>query len=386
VRILYVSHSFPLPNDPLSNVGGMQRVAVDLHRMLGQTPGVQLTSLLLETSWRATGFRTAPFLLSLLRRIPGIVEREGIDVVLFSSMVTASVVPFLHRRIRASGAATAAISVGRDLTFPNPIYQRFVPRVLRHLDLVLPISRATAAAALGRGASADRVQVVPCGIDLQWRDGSRPRGEARAAILEHLRSRGRDVPEDALLLLSVGRHQERKGFEWFVGEVVPRLRDPIVYLVAGSGPRTEAIRQRARRSGVEERVVLLGQIPEDLLRLLYAGSDLFVMPNVPVPGDIEGFGVVMLEAGLAGLPVVAADLEGIRDVVTPGANGEVVTAMDGTGFVQAIERYRPIEIRRSASAASVHHVRDNFGWKAIVERYLSIFGSTITSGESSTNV
>ncbi len=47
---------------------------------------------------------------------------------------------------------------------------------------------------------------------------------------------------------------------------------------------------------------MLGRVSEEALGSLYRGADLFVMPNVPVPGDIEGFGVVMLEAGLCGLP------------------------------------------------------------------------------------
>ena len=163
LRILYVSHSFPLPGRPLSNVGGMQRVAVDLYRALEAHPEVEVTPLLLETSWKSTGVRTPAFLLRLLRQIPRIVREREIDVVLFSSMVTAAVTPLIAKRVHAGGAITAAIPVGRDVTLPNLAYQRLVPRVLRRLDVVLPISRATAATCLERGADPARGRDVTLG-------------------------------------------------------------------------------------------------------------------------------------------------------------------------------------------------------------------------------
>src|SRR5690606_1075671 len=118
------------------------------------------------------------------------------------------------------------------------------------------------------------------------------------------------IGRDALLLCSVGRHQERKGFHWFVEEVVPRLGEGTVYLLGGEGPMTPRIRETVARLGLGDRVRVLGQVSEAMLLSLFRGSDLFVMPNIHVPGDLEGFGVVMLEAGICGLPIVAADLEG----------------------------------------------------------------------------
>ncbi len=105
LRILYVSHSFPLPGRPLSNVGGMQRLAQGLHAALAEHPEVRLSSLLLETSWRATPYRMPGFMAGLLRAIPRVVEREGIQVVLFSSMVTATLATVLRGALRRRGAA-----------------------------------------------------------------------------------------------------------------------------------------------------------------------------------------------------------------------------------------------------------------------------------------
>lgn len=374
MRLLYVSHSFPLPGDPLSNVGGMQRVATGLHDALAAHPEVELHRLVLETAWEDTGRRMPPFMAGLLRGIPRTVERERIDVVLFSSMVTATLALPLRRRVAAAGARLAAIPVGRDVTLPVAPYQWLVPRVMRSLDLVFPISRATARECLARGAAPGRTHVVPCGVDTAAFAPPSDRAAARAELLADIGAE--DVPPGALLLASVGRHQERKGFQWFVAEVMPRLPDDVVYLLAGEGPMTGAIRAEVEARGLGGRVRLVGQVSEGTLGRLYRGADLFVMPNVPVAGDIEGFGVVMLEAGLCGLPVLAADLEGIRDVVSEGESGHLVPSRDAAAFAGAVLRYhadRAALARASASAA--RHVADAFSWRSVADRYLHVMRS-----------
>ena len=60
------------------------------------------------------------------------------------------------------------------------------------------------------------------------------------------------------------------------------------------------------------------------------------MPNVNIPGDMEGFGIVMLEAGSCGMPTIAADTEGIRDVIKPGTSGYFCPAEDADAFIAQI--------------------------------------------------
>jgi phosphatidyl-myo-inositol dimannoside synthase len=122
-------------------------------------------------------------------------------------------------------------------------------------------------------------------------------------------------------------------------------------------------------------VVLLGQVSESLLATLYAGSDLFVMPNIPVAGDMEGFGVVMVEAGAAGLPVLAADLEGIRDVIAAGENGELLPSGNAGAFLDAIARYRDPSRLAGASARARAYVVAHFSWAGIADTLVGILQS-----------
>jgi phosphatidylinositol alpha-1,6-mannosyltransferase len=383
MRVLFVSHTFPVPGEPLSNVGGMQRLAVEQRAALEAHAEVELTSLVLESSSRWTEVRTAPFLARLLWQIPAIVRRRRIDVVLFSSMVTAATAPLLRGRLRGTGVLLAATPVGRDVTLPNPAYQRVVGRILGALDLVLPISRATAAECLARGLAKERVAIVPCGVDLARFPPVEERESARTTLLRALEQAGEDpLPEGSLLLCSVGRHQERKGFHWFIEEVMPRLPGDVAYLLGGSGPMSPRIRESVERLGLQERVRVLGRVSEEMLLTLFRGSDLFVMPNVPVPGDIEGFGVVMLEAGLCGLPIVAADLEGIRDVVREGENGVLLPAGSPEPFAAAIEGFRSDRAAlRQASEAALRSTLDRFAWDVVVEQYVEALGAARAGAE-----
>jgi phosphatidylinositol alpha-1,6-mannosyltransferase len=111
-----------------------------------------------------------------------------------------------------------------------------------------------------------------------------------------------------------------------------------------------------------------------MLRTLYRGGDLFIMPNIHVPGDIEGFGVVMLEAGLCGMPVLAADLEGIRDVIREGENGYLLPTRGATLFVNSILRYRDDRAALAeASSAAARYTGRTFSWAGIADRFVEVF-------------
>lgn len=355
----------------MANLGGMQRVAAKLYEELAAHPDVGLSSALLRTSWQWVHVRTVPFLFRAGWTIRGAVQRDEVDVVLFSSMVTATLAVPLRGLLDRHGVTAAAIVHGLDVTMPVPPYQWFVPRVFDALDAVLPVSRATAAACEERGLSARKIHVVPNGIDRERFPPLDDRDAMRNALRGALNTNGYVLPDDALLLCSVGRQVERKGFAWFIEHVMPRLPESVHYWVAGDGPEAEAVQAAIDRNGLGHRVRRLGRVSEQNLTHLYRGADLFIMPNVPVAGDMEGFGIVMLEAGLCGCPVVASRLEGIRDVVKEGVNGHLVPPENPRAFAEAIGQYYGApEQLQAQSMQAAEYVADTFGWTAVADQYV----------------
>ena len=375
MQILFVSHSLPPAGRPLANVGGMQRVATQLHDALGEHDAVDLSSILLRSTWRWTHVRMPPFMAKAWWTIYRRVRADNVDVVLFSSMVTAALAVPLRRTLEQHGVTSAAIVHGLDVTTPFPPYQWFVPHVFDALDAVLPVSQATGDACLERGLTPDKLHVVPNGIALDRFPPLRDRSSMRRTLQEALGTSDHPLPDDALLLCSVGRQVERKGFTWFIKHVMPRLPDNVHYWLAGDGPRADEIQAAIDHHGLNGRVRMLGRVSESNLIHLYRGADLFIMPNVPINGDMEGFGIVMLEAGLGGCPVVASRLEGIRDVVTEGVNGHLVAPERPQAFVNAILRYHNHpEMLDTASKRAARHVANTFGWDAVANQYVEVLG------------
>ncbi|WP_240332978.1 glycosyltransferase family 4 protein [Salinibacter ruber] len=376
MRLLFVSHSLPPEGRPLANVGGMQRVALKLHETLearADANALDYDALLLRSTWRTVHLKTPLFLARAGWQIARAARQNAVDVVLFSSMVTASLAVPLQGLLRRHGVRTAAIVHGLDVTTPFPPYQWFVPKVFGALDAVLPVSRATRQACLDRGAAPTRLRVVPNGIDTDRFEAPADRATARRALAASVEASPPSPPPDGLLLCSVGRQVERKGTAWFVDAVMPRLPADVHYWVAGDGPELDTIEAAIARHDLAPRVRLLGRIPNDTLGALYRGADLFVMPNVPVEDDMEGFGIVLLEAGQCGTPAVAARLEGIQDVIADGVNGHLVAPQSPDAFVDAIAAYRnDSEALDAAAQRALHYTEDTFGWPAVADTYLLV--------------
>jgi phosphatidylinositol alpha-1,6-mannosyltransferase len=188
---------------------------------------------------------------------------------------------------------------------------------------------------------------------------------------------------DTFLLLTVGRQVKRKGHEWFIKEVLPLIKSNVLYLVIGDGPEHEHLKEITKKSPIPQKILLAGKQPDDVLKNAYAASDVFIMPNIPVSGDMEGFGIVLLEANLAGTPAVAADLEGIKDVISDGNNGYKIEVRDSASFSKRVDRVLNSELEE-LSGSSRNYVLENFAWNKVAQRYISYLKEVVKNKNSVT--
>ncbi|MBT8467432.1 MAG: glycosyltransferase family 4 protein [Deltaproteobacteria bacterium] len=373
MRLLFVSHSFPPSDAPLSNMGGMQRVATELHSELEKRDDVTMRTLALRSSWKWVHVKAVPFLASLAVRLGREAAAHRADMVVFTSMTTALPLLIAGPGLKKKGIRLAAIAHGLDVTDPNPVYQEAVRRLCGLLDAAMPVSRATGEELVERGLPRERVHVVPNAVDLERFEGVAA-SRAEPAKLEI--ASAPTLPADAFLLVTVGRQVRRKGFAWFIEAVMPKLPDRVVFWLAGDGPERENIEATIERVGLQRRVRCLGKISEAELVELYRRAQLFVMPNIIVPGDMEGFGIVMLEAGACGLPTLAADLEGIRDVIDEGVNGWFAPTGDAGAFASRIlALVGDPEGLRVNSERTAEYVTSTFPWERTAERCLEVLRS-----------
>jgi phosphatidylinositol alpha-1,6-mannosyltransferase len=374
MRILYISHCHPPEGQPLKNMGGMQRVNLQLVAELNRRPDVSLHEIVLRTSANGMIPRTVLFLSRMAISLPGIIKEIKPDAVLFSSMVTASLACFIRARIEVP---LITVNHGHDVTLDFPPYQAFLPHVFHSLDGVISVSRATRLASIQRGMDAWKGAGLCNGVDVSMVDSLPEREVARTHIQQKLNFNIGDKP----LLLTAGRLIKRKGHEWFIRNVLPRIRTDVEYIVIGQGPEYENIVRAVMQTGMEQRIRLPGKQPEETLRAAYAAADLFVMPNIKVPGDMEGFGVVLLEANMAGTPAIASDLEGIKDVIAQGVNGYRVPHGEGRTFARQIDEVLQSDLAPLRKSCR-EYVKTNFSWERIAERYLAFIEHTIGSYHS----
>jgi len=367
----------------MSKIGGMQRVGIDLLQQLDAHPDVDVKTVILRSQHQNDYVRFVPFLFRAFTTARAMMKRGEIDAVLFSAMPSAVLASILGGTSRKTRVPLVAISHGHDVIADSSAYQWLVARVFARLDAMLPVSRSTGRQCVERGLPLDRLFVTPNGIEPDRFGDSFPgvlttRSDRRAVLATAFPALADKIGADDLLLCSVGRQVKRKGHEWFIRNVMPQLARNVHLALGGKGPQSEAIRQATLDTGLDDRVHSLGLVAEDDLASLYSGGDLFVMPNVPVDGDIEGFGVVMLEAGLCGMPSIASRIEGIQDVITDGVNGYCVDALDVDGFADIINRYAAApDSLDKLSETSRSHTIETFAWPTVCAQIVATLKKVI---------
>ena len=169
------------------------------------------------------------------------------------------------------------------------------------------------------------------------------------------------------VIVCVSRLVPRKGQDVLI-EALPAVRREVpdaALLLVGRGRYHEQLLELARRHGVAEHVVLTGGVPVDELAAHYAAGDVFAMPcrTRRAGMDVEGLGIVYLEASAVGLPVVAGDSGGAPDAVREGETGYVVDGRDTTAVAVALVRLLSDQpLRAQLGAAGRAWVEREWTW------------------------
>jgi len=227
--------------------------------------------------------------------------------------------------------------------------------VFRHADAVLSNSDFTRDTLVDLlGVDPGRIAIVYPTVD-ENRFHPRIPGDAPRASLG-LTPRQR-------LILSVGRLQQRKGFDSVI-RALPMLRERGIdahYALIGIGEDEGRLRELAREEGVAERVHLLGHVAYEELPRWYAACNVFAMPNRDIAGDTEGFGLVFLEAAAAGKPAVSGTAGGTGSAIVDGVTGLRVDGERIEDIARALDQIlRDPQTAQRMGLAGRRRVLENF--------------------------
>lgn len=215
----------------------------------------------------------------------------------------------------------------------------------------------------------ERIVVVPNGIDTSR---FRPDAEKRQATRARL-----SIPEDAPLLLAVGRLEQEKGFQIAI-QALRQVRSHLPgvrLLIAGEGNYRRSLEQAAaplnsqpnagtaRGNTGNSAIIFAGYVPNAQLPDLLAAADLFLMPTLCT----EAFPLTVVEAMATGLPVVASNIGGIPTAITDGSTGLLVPTGSADALARAVERLIQDEpLRRSLAAAAREAAHSRFSREHMV--------------------
>ncbi|MHB8780412.1 MAG: glycosyltransferase family 4 protein [Candidatus Geothermincolia bacterium] len=353
-KMIFVTRKFP------PHVGGMERAAWEMYQHLSEVANVRLVKALAK---KGRFILALPYLLLLTIREA---RRWHPDVIYLQDATLAMIAPVL----RTLGIPIVTTMHGLEMTYPNPLYQFLIRRTLPSCDAIVCISEATRETCRKAGIPERKLHTILYAIrqDLAIE-------EDRENLLAKLAIQTGLCLQEKHWLLSVGRLIERKGVYWFLNSCFAQLAESrldLHYVIAGDGEMYQEVQAAVAQQGLSDRVHLLGYTDNETLQLLFNTADLFIMPNLKVPGDIEGFGLVSLEAGSCGLPVVAARVDGIGEAL--GDKGILLEPGDSDGFIRAISRMLDNEDERLRKGAELRrYVEAKYDWREVAEHYKALF-------------
>lgn len=191
---------------------------------------------------------------------------------------------------------------------------------------------------------------------------------------------------DRPVVLTVGRLQKRKGHDMMIralGAVRQSIPD-VLFAIAGDGEERPSLQEMVALEGVAANVQFLGEVDEGRLLTCYQQCDLFALPNRQVGKDIEGFGMVLLEAQACGKPVVAGDSGGTAETMRPGETGFVVpcdTPERLAELAAELLRDRP-RVAHMGEAARAWVV-ERFDWASLTRQAARLFGMAVAAEKPS---
>lgn len=384
-------HSSPVGRLGTQDTGGMSVYIRELARELGERghrvdiftrtadgaqPGqrialsenVRVIHLDLGASTDAPKTELYPYLFAFFRALEEFRQREGIDYgVIHSHYWLSGQVGIQARQAWSAPHVTTFHTLGavKNLLCANAcesetrIAAEF--RLVESCDRILVTSSREMQNLLCHyRASAEKLAVVPCGVNLGlFRPVAKPAARRCIGV----------APQDRLVLY-VGRFAPEKGLDRLLTAVAcmkhyPHLR---VMIVGGDGeddPAHQRMRQLCRDTGIEERVTFAGRVDQIVLPQYYSAADLLVLPSV-----YESFGMVALEALACGTPVVATRVGATDDLIHQKANGRLAKSGSARSLADSIAEVlsqngeRPEVVRRSVW---------RYDWSRVAEEVLAVY-------------
>lgn len=379
MEILFVTHKYP------PSTGGMEQHSYYLHQELKKHATVHLIKPN-PKQWKVIFYLTV-----LIRVWFKLKTNRNIDVVYTND----SIMGLICSLIVGDKVKKISTIHGLDITFPNQYFQTKLINRLKSFDQIVCVSEGTRQECIKRGFSPYKVSVVANGVDHSIADIKVDK-DYLIELSDQL-----EIDEDTHIIVSTGRAVRRKGFSWMAQNVLPKLDHRVLYLIVGPTQETTAFQNFLSKflpKGFINQVKLffghaddsdtilelskqentrihhLGKLSFKKMLSVISMADLYIMPNLNIDGDFEGFGLVSLEANLRNKIVVASEIEGITEAIQNGKNGILMPSGDAQAWINRINQLlkSPSLLNELGDEAKTY-TTNKFSWSKMSKEYHEIF-------------
>ncbi|WP_299334700.1 glycosyltransferase family 4 protein [uncultured Psychroserpens sp.] len=274
------------------------------------------------------------------------------DIIIASGKFSLWIVAFVSLFYRKS---YLAVTHGTEVNFENKVLSASITKALKRFDQIIAVSNFTKEIIIEKGLS--KITVIPNGID-------------------YLQFQSKEISPDNLTgnpsLVTVGNVTERKGQLNVIRHLsVLKTQFPeLHYHCVGLPTNKEEFLKVAERLGVEDHVTFHGRVSEERLVNILSNTDIFIMlSSVTDTGDVEGFGIAIIEANAIGVPAIGSKGCGIEDAINNNTTGILIDPKDSDAFLKAIET---ITINYESFSKSAQQWAKDHDWSVLVNAYTKL--------------
>jgi phosphatidylinositol alpha-1,6-mannosyltransferase len=295
----------------------------------------------------------AAWKIGLYRKFRKFVRRGGVECVLVTHR--ADFAESARLMAKPGGVPYVVVAHGGEILKARrkPSVQRNLPPAAK----IIAVSNYTRGLLVELGIESKKIVVIPNGTDTERfhpnADGSK--------------IRKRYAPKGQKIVFTLSRLVKRKGHANLMRALSGLGSEyNVEYVIGGTGEEEKNLRALAKELGIAKHVHFTGRIEDDELPKYYAACDVFAMPNRYVEGEmnVEGFGIVFLEANAAGKPVIGGDSGGTVDAIIDGETGFLVDPDDVSDIASALEKLLSNEdMAKRLGEAGRLRVERRFTWR-----------------------
>jgi len=269
---------------------------------------------------------------------------------------------------------------GLDIIAANPIYQCLFVPLIKQSDCVVVNSNHTRLLAIKAGVAQEKIILLPPGAEM-------PDLNKREYLIKSF-SDAYEFGTKPFLLI-VGRITKRKGIIEFIQHVMPALinEHPELVLIIIGDEATQAmqvtkgvkydIQQAISDLNLTNNVKLIGSVSDEMLSAAFFSSELLVFPVLNLPNDVEGFGMVAIEAAAHGLPTLGFSVGGVPDAIGEGTSGWLIESGNYQAMLHVIRLRLNKTLEPQVTKESCQEFSHYFAWPNFEKKLANLIETVV---------